>query len=69
MYNDNGWELGIHTLCAEEFAGNVEGFAADDDDFLTVEQLFSNSAGEATQKMSLPIDHDLIKLTISCCSS
>lgn len=66
IYDGNGWSSGAHTLCAEEFAGDVEGFAADNDYFLTIEQLFSHSTGEATQEMSLPIDHDLSKLTISC---
>lgn len=50
------------TLCAEEFAGNVEGFAADQYDLLTVEQLLCHDTGEATQEMSFPIDHNLHSL-------
>lgn len=47
------------TFCAEEFAGDVELFAADDDNFLTVQQLLSYCTGQATKQMSFAIDHDL----------
>lgn len=57
----------MHTLCAEEFAGDVESFTADKDNFLAIEQLLSYDTGEATQKMPFPIDHNLEKLRISCC--
>jgi hypothetical protein len=49
----------IRTLCTKEFAGYVEGFAADDHDLLTVEQLLGHSASQATQKMSFAINDDL----------
>lgn len=48
-----------HTFCAEEFAGDVESFAADQYDLLTIEQLLCYNTGEATQEMSFPIDHNL----------
>ena len=50
---------GRHTFCTKEFPRNVECFAADDNDLLTVEQLLSYSASQATQEMSLAIDNDL----------
>lgn len=50
-----------HTLRAEELAGDVEGFTSHDDDLLTVEQLLSNSAGQATQEVSLAVNDDLRK--------
>lgn len=48
-----------HTFCTEEFAGDVEGLAADYYDPLAIEQLLSDNAGQATQEMSFAIDHDL----------
>ena len=47
------------TFCTEEFAGDVESFASNDDDPLPVEQLLSHGTGQATQKMTLAIDDDL----------
>lgn len=47
------------TLRAEELAGDVEGFTSHDDDLLAVEQLLSNSAGQATKKVSLAVNDDL----------
>lgn len=41
------------TLCSEELAGNVEGFAAYDDDLLAIEQLFGYGAGETAKEMAL----------------
>lgn len=46
---------GGHTLGSEELAGDVEGFAADDDDLLAIEQLLCDCAGEATEKVPLAI--------------
>jgi hypothetical protein len=45
-------------LRAEELSRNVEGFTSDDYDLLAIEQLLSNSTGQATEKMSLAIDDD-----------
>lgn len=47
------------TFCTEEFAGNVESLASDNNDLLAIEQLLGYSAGQATQEMPLAIDHDL----------
>jgi hypothetical protein len=47
------------TLRSEELAGDVEGFAADDDDFLAVEQLFGDGAGEAAEEVAFAVYHDL----------
>lgn len=48
------------TFCAKEFAGDIKSFASYYHDLLTVEQLLSHSAGQATQEMSLAIDNDLM---------
>jgi hypothetical protein len=48
-------------LSAEEFAGDVEGFTSNDDNLLTVEQLLSHNAGQATQEVSLAVDNDLYR--------
>lgn len=49
------------TLRAEELAGDVEGLTSHNDDLLAVEQLLGNSAGQATQEVSLAVDDDLYK--------
>lgn len=51
-----------HTLSSEEFAGDVESFAADYNDLLTVEQLLSHRAGQATEEVSLAIDYNLMSM-------
>lgn len=47
------------TLCAEEFAGNVEGLASDNDNLLAVEELLSDGARKTTKQVSLAINDDL----------
>ena len=54
------------TFCAEESAGDVKSFASYYHDLLTIEQLLSHSAGQATQEMSLAIDNDLVSKKIGC---
>jgi hypothetical protein len=54
----SGW-VGRRTLGAEELAGDVEGLAAHNDNLLSVEQLLSDGAGEATEQVPLAVD-DLI---------
>lgn len=49
----------VRTLSAEEFAGDVEGFTSNNDDFLSVKQLLGHDAGQATQEVSLAVDNDL----------
>lgn len=49
-----------HTFCPEEFAGDVKSLASYYHDLLTIEELLSHSAGQATQEMSLAIDNDLM---------
>jgi hypothetical protein len=49
------------TLRAEELAGDVEGFAADDDDLLAAEELLGDDAGQAAKQVALAIDHDLCR--------
>jgi hypothetical protein len=51
--------VGRRTLGAEELAGDVEGLAAHNDNLLSVEQLLSDGAGEATEQVPLAVD-DLI---------
>ena len=48
-----------HTLGSEELAGDVESFAADDDDLLAVEQLFGDGAGETTEQVTFAVYHNL----------
>jgi hypothetical protein len=50
---------GKRTLRAEELAGDVEGLTSHNDDLLAVEQLLGNSAGQATQEVSLAVNDDL----------
>jgi hypothetical protein len=50
---------GKHTLRTEELSRDVQGLASHNDNFLTVEQLLSHSAGQPTKKMTLAIDRDL----------
>lgn len=47
------------TLSAEEFAGDVEGLGADDDDLLAVEELLGNDRGQATEEVALAVNDDL----------
>jgi len=51
--------IGFHTLCAEEFAGDVDGLAADDDDLLALEELLRDGAGKTTEKVAFSVDNDL----------
>lgn len=47
------------TLRTEELARDVEGLTSHNDDLLAVEQLLSDSAGQATKEVSLAVDDDL----------
>jgi hypothetical protein len=47
------------TLRTKELSRDVQGFASHNDNFLTVEQLLSHSAGQPTKKVTLAIDRDL----------
>jgi hypothetical protein len=47
------------TLSAEELAGDVEGFAADDNDLLAVEELLGHGRGETTEKVALAVNDNL----------
>ena len=53
--------MGMLTLRAEEFSGDVDGLAADDDDLLSVEELLGDDAGETTEEMALAVNDDLVK--------
>lgn len=48
-----------HTLSAEELSRDVEGLAADNNDLLAVQELLGDSAGQATEQVSLAVDDDL----------
>lgn len=52
------WVLG-HTFCAKEFPRDVERFAADHHDFLTIQQLFGDDAGQATKKVTFAVNDHL----------
>lgn len=47
------------TLRTEEFSRDVDGFAADNDDLLSVQELLGDGAGKTTKKMALAVDDDL----------
>lgn len=49
------------TFCAEEFAGDVQGFAADHDDLLAIEELLCDDTGKTTEQVSLAVDDNLKK--------
>lgn len=49
----------MRTFRSEEFAGDVEGFAADHNNLLAVEELFGDGAGEATEKVPFAVYHNL----------
>ena len=53
------------TLRSEEFARDIEGLSADNDDLLAIEELLGSDTGEATKQVALAIDHDLGKLQVS----
>lgn len=50
---------GRRTLRAEELARDVESLAPDHDNLLAVQKLLGDRAGQATEEMSLAINHDL----------
>lgn len=49
------------TLCAEEFPRDIESLSSHHHNFLAIEQLLSYCASQATQKMSLAVDNDLVR--------
>lgn len=51
---------GRRTLGPEELAGDVEGFAADDDEFLAFEELLRDGAGQATKEVAFAVNDDLV---------
>ena len=53
------------TLRAEEFARDVEGLAADNDDLLAVEELLGDNAGKTAEEMALAVDDDLMAPHVS----
>ena len=57
------------TLRAEEFSGDVDGLAADDDDLLSVEELLGDDAGETTEEMALAVNDDLVKVLVCIVAS
>lgn len=51
---------GERTLGAEEFARDVEGFAADNDNLLAVKELLGDDASKSAEQVALAIDDDLL---------
>ena len=49
------------TLGTEELARDVEGFAADNDNLLSVEKLFGHGRGQAAQEVTLSVNNNLGK--------
>ena len=56
--SEYGWK-DRRTLCSEELAGDIEGFAADDDDLLAIEELFGDGAGETTEEVAFAVNDNL----------
>jgi len=48
-----------HTFCAKELPRDVERLAADHHDLLTIQQLFGNNAGQATEKVTFAVNDNL----------
>lgn len=53
------------TLSAEELSRDVEGLAADDNNLLAVQELLGDSAGQATEQVSLAVNDDLYTPVLS----
>jgi hypothetical protein len=47
--------MGECTFGAEELAGDVEGFAANDDDLLAIEELFGDGASETSEQVAFAV--------------
>lgn len=47
------------TFSTEEFAGDVQCLASDNDDFLAVEKLLCDCTGQATKQVSLAVNNNL----------
>jgi hypothetical protein len=48
------------TLCSEELPRYVKCLAANDDYLLTIEELFRDSAGQATKQVSFAVNNNLV---------
>jgi hypothetical protein len=53
-------EVGARTLCSEELPRYVKCLAANDDYLLTIEELFRDSAGQATKQVSFAVNNNLV---------
>jgi hypothetical protein len=53
------------TLSAEELSRDVEGLAADNNDLLAVQELLGDSAGQATEQVTLSVNDDLYTPVLS----
>ena len=49
-------------LVTVEISRLVDSFGSDDDDFVTVQDEFSNGGGQATQQMATAINHNRLKM-------
>lgn len=48
------------TFRAEELPGDVESFAADNDNLLAIEELFGDDAGQTTEEVSLAVAVEIV---------
>ena len=53
---------GGRTLRSKELPGDVESFAAHDDDLLAIEELFGDGAGETAEEVAFAVYYNLF-----CC--
>ena len=49
-------------LVTVEISRLVDSFGSDDDDFVTVQDEFSNGGGQTTQQMATAINHNRLKM-------
>ena len=55
-------ELQVLQLVTVEITAHVDGLASDDDDFVAVQDEFSDCGGQSAHQMATGIDHDRLKI-------
>ena len=54
-------ELQVLQLVTVEITAHVDGLTSDDDDFVAVQDEFSDCGGQSAHQMTTGIDHDRLK--------
>ena len=55
-------ELQVLQLVPVEITAHVDGLTSDDDDFVAVQDEFSDCGGQSAHQMATGIDHDRLKI-------